>query len=287
MAGALAIVSLAAAASGPRREQAASGNVSATFSYIVTSDGDYMDTFGDLWLEISRAGKPLLDEPVPNDSKSGGSASMQPAYFYYQSHRKSVIVRDVDGDSEPEVVIDLYSGGAHCCTLSRVYRYDAASDAYRSTAHMWGDFPYTFKRLNGDRKLEWVSYDDRFAYQFGSYADSGAPVQIFNDVGGRFQDVTRSFPAAIRVDAARWWKSYLGSRGKTNANTGPVSVRGVLAAWAADEYLLGHGRVVLPTLRSAATQGHLTVAPLEQKVEGTPNQYIARLLAFLHKTGYR
>jgi hypothetical protein len=31
-------------------------------------------------------------------------------------------VRDLDGDGEPEVLVDFYWGGVHCCFYTDVYR---------------------------------------------------------------------------------------------------------------------------------------------------------------------
>jgi hypothetical protein len=57
-------------------------------------------------------------------------------------------------------------------------------------------------------------------------------VQLWTFGAGRFTDVTRAHPAAVRADAARWIKEYEARRDGTNA-------LGVLAAWVADQYLLG------------------------------------------------
>jgi hypothetical protein len=41
----------------------------------------------------------------------------------------------VDADGEPEVVTDLYTGGAHCCDISRILRWDGAR--YVAIDHDW------------------------------------------------------------------------------------------------------------------------------------------------------
>jgi hypothetical protein len=58
--------------------------------------------------------------------------------------------------------------------------------------------------------------------------------------------------------------------------------RGILPAWAADEYLLGRGRVVDTALRAAARAGYL-------ESECEPRQaaaYIREVKAFLRGKGY-
>ena len=38
--------------------------------------------------------------------------------------RRILKVADLDGDGEPEVLVDTFSGGAHCCLTTRVERWD-------------------------------------------------------------------------------------------------------------------------------------------------------------------
>jgi hypothetical protein len=57
---------------------------------------------------------------------------------------------------------------------------------------------------------------------------------------------------------------------------------GIVAAYAADLYLLGRGRDVRPYLTRARRRGDL------RTIEGrAPRTFERRLLAFLHKQGYR
>ena len=37
---------------------------------------------------------------------------------------RPLTVRDLDGDGEPEVLVDLYTGGAHCCFYTVILRFD-------------------------------------------------------------------------------------------------------------------------------------------------------------------
>jgi hypothetical protein len=186
-------------------------------------------------------------------------------------------VRDLDGDGEPEVLLDLYWGGAHCCTWSRVYRF--AGGRYVPGVHLWGDVSYKLRDLDRDGIPEWISADDRFAYAFTDYAESGDPVQIWSYRAGRFVNVTRGFLPQVRSDASRWWRLYLAARGHRDR-----SVRGLLAAWAADEELLGNHGAVTSALARARERGDLAHGTV---TDGrSPAAYIRALLAFLHRTGY-
>ena len=124
----------------------------------------------------------------PNDGPVGGGA---------------VRVRDLDRDGEPEVLVDLYSGGAHCCFYTDVYRYVARSRTYRPTVGYWGDLSPRLADLGGDGRPEFRTGDDRFAYVFGSFAASAFPIRILRFDHGRFVDVTRHFPRLVRRDAAQ------------------------------------------------------------------------------------
>ena len=86
--------------------------------------------------------------------------------------------------------------------------------------------------------------------------------------------MTRRFPNQIRRDAAFLWGLYLEYR-KTD-------VRGILPAWAADEYLLHHGPAVDAALRRAAHAGYLECQCEPPHAAG----YIRKLKAFLRSKGY-
>ena len=139
-------------------------------------------------LVISRRGRTLVDR------KLGPSVPW------------AIKVRDLDGNGEAEVIADFYTGGAHCCLFSQIYRYTGSR--YVPLRHMWGDPSYALRDLNADGLPELVSMDDRFAYAFTSYAGSALPVQAWRYRAGHMTDVTRSFPALVRKNAAMLWKDY-------------------------------------------------------------------------------
>jgi hypothetical protein len=99
--------------------------------------------------------------------------------------------------------------------------------------HDWGNDGYRAVDIDGDGTLEFQIGDDRFAYVFTDFADSYFPLQIWNLQDGRLVQTTRSFAGAIRADARTLKAAYIRSR-----RVGDV--RGVLAAYVADEALLGN-----------------------------------------------
>lgn len=193
--------------------------------------------------------------------------------------RPRVHIRDLDLDGEPEVWVDIYSGGAHCCLDSRFFRWLPSLAAYASTTHAWRDIGYERKRLDGDDRPEFVSADARFGYMFTTFAGSAFPLQIWHFDHGQMIDVTRTFPSQIDRHARQLWRSYLRYR------TGRDDPRGVLAAWVADQFLLGRGDEGWATLRRLATRGDFGPRP---DLAGWPQggAYLRELRTFLKKSGY-
>ena len=75
---------------------------------------------------------------------------------------------DVNGDDYPEVVVETFSGGAHCCFGTQVYSLrEAAVLILQKPESNAGGY---FEDLNGDYILEFVTYEDAFAYQYCPYA---------------------------------------------------------------------------------------------------------------------
>ena len=130
-------------------------------------------------------------------------------------------------------------------------RYDRARRTYRVATHFWGyrlSAP-ELRDLDADGRPAFVSSDDRFV---SGLKDDGAgwPIQIWSYRRGHFTDVTRRHPRAIRHDAARLWRLYVKNRGR-------ISVRGILPAWAADQYMLGRGAAARRALARAGRRGDL------------------------------
>ena len=69
------------------------------------------------------------------------------------------------------MLVDFYTGGAHCCFYSVIYRY--VGGRYVSSFHFWGDPSYRLVDLNRDGRPDFRSADDRFAYAFSCFACSG------------------------------------------------------------------------------------------------------------------
>jgi hypothetical protein len=84
--------------------------------------------------------------------------------------------------------------------------------------------------------------------------------------------VTKRMRDTVRADARRWMRAYR----KAPARYEP---QGVLAAWAADQYLLGRRRQALRFVRRAVRSGKLRAMP---RAAGFPR----RLDSTLRRWGY-
>ena len=155
-----------------------------------------------------------------------------------------------------------------------MFSFDPATKTYVRSQHNFLNAGATLAKLDG----HWVlrSGDSRITEAgFTDTADSGTPIQIWRFANRTFTDVTRRYPKLIRADAAMWLRLF---------NHHLSNGVGLIAAWAADEDLLGQSAMVDTTLRSLAAQNKLRT-PL-----GLPHdsatQFVTQLEKLLHKLGY-
>jgi subtilisin-like proprotein convertase family protein len=248
--------------------RASHDGVSADLSFR-ESDSFYRE----IRITIRRQDRLVLSAPLSGFVCRGCSASELDTTF-----GNPLKVLDLDGNGEPEVLVDVYSGGAHCCLYTLFLRF--AGRTYRGTTRRWGNVGYRFAQLDHDGVPEIISADDRFAYVFTSFAGSVFPVQIWHYERGTLRDVTSNYLFAVRSDAAQIWREYLRER------KAPVSdVRGLLAAWLADEVRLGRSAEGWKQLDAAYRRGELS-APRVDPLWPSGRKYLRALRAFLVENGY-
>jgi hypothetical protein len=250
---------LAAAPAFARVETVSRGPLTASFSYDRTGEGQYEN----LRLSILRNGTQVYDAPVSTSDCQEPYCA--PGGF---GDRRSVAIGRLDGDRTRDVVVDLFTGGAHCCTVSQLVLQRAGG--WVTDEHNWGDPGYRLGDPNHDGRREFVTADDRFAYAFTAYAFSGLPVRILSYRHGRFRDVTDRYRHRVRVDARRWWRSYH----RAPADEYP---QGVLAAWAADQYRLSRRHEALRYVRRQARHGKLRAAMGKSRAARWPDRLDRRL----------
>lgn len=214
-------------------QSASSGEVSAAFSW---HSGNVPS--GET-LSISRAGKVVYHAPVSSPF-CGSFCSVFPGGRY-------VFVARLERAQEPDVVLLLPNGGTGGGTAAQILSWNG--HAYRKSEYDF-DAPVRLARLRTDGRSELLSGDGRFECAFTPCAASGVPIKIELFGSDRFTNVTRGFPAQIRRDASNWLKAFKQS---WQSGTGD----GFIGAWAADEELLGQGKLVDSYLNQQLKAGHL------------------------------
>ena len=220
------VLSLLAAPSALATTQTAqSGNVSATFTF----SGSYPNFTG-LHLSIAQGGTVYYDEPVASKLCgtycAPGSAVGQGILGARARPRARRAARRRPRSVQRRRPLLLDRAGV----LVRPGHDDLHGDPARLRRP--GE---QIVDLGHNGRYEFLTADDAFAYEFTDFAASGLPIQILTFSNRRFLSVTRHYPKLIARDAARWLKAF-NSMAKQHYSD---SV-GVVAAWAADEELLGH-----------------------------------------------
>lgn len=266
---ALGIAVTAVAAPAPTRTQSAQaplahgGTVRAQLTYRATSPV----VNPHITLSITRAGRRLYDGPV---TARACGAYCDVAFGH------AVQVLDLLPNGEPNVLVNLYTGGAHCCSVSEIFTYDPATRHYRILTHNFGDPGFRLAHFGPTTVFQ--TADDRFAYAFTDYAASGLPLQLLHFNGSALINVTRHYPRLIARDAATYLAAY-----RAQARQHWSDTVGIIAAWAADEDELGNSAQVAHFLHTQALAGHLN--------SGIPGlahglKFVRELTTFLKETGY-
>ncbi|HWC85206.1 MAG TPA: hypothetical protein VG388_01630 [Solirubrobacteraceae bacterium] len=266
----VAVCTGAPAAALARTETARAGSVTATFTFAATAQ----NTYPTKTLTITRSGKVAYDQAVTSSYCGELSNPTQQQYCVpgFAAGRSSVHAVDLEPRSEPSVVLDLYTGGAHCCSVEQVFSFDAAEGTYVMSQRNFGDPGERLVDLGHDGRFEFLTADDSFAYAFTDFAHSGLPLQILSFAGGHFRDVTRHYPKLVARDAAKYLKAFEHDLGNGE---------GLIAAWAADEDNLGQGKLVASTLARDLKAGELRGGTY-----ATGQRFITALNRLLKRDGY-
>ncbi len=183
-------------------------------------------------------------------------------------NKTGLLIIDLDKSGEPEIIVDFRTGGAHCCEISLIGRFQ--NNQYIFLKHYWGNGgAYYVLDYNQNNNLTFYSRDDRFAYQFAAYAGSCYPPQIWQYQQGQLIDVTREYPKSIQENADRFWNIAQNDK----ANLALEKIKAPLAAYLADQYLLGQGALGWQKVRSIYT--------FDDR-----DDFFNNLQQFLTKTGY-
>jgi hypothetical protein len=183
------LVSTAAKAESPTYQPLGLGETiewtaNADFAPITRQAGPYV-------LEVSRRDEKELAAPVVKLSVGAQSVSMNGDLADSGSPNRITLLANRSG-SVPVVMLQSFSGGAHCCNHIQLAGFSGGTLKVVDLGQWDGDEIEPPKDVSGDGVADFVMRDNRFFYAFASYAQSDAPSQILNVVGGKVVDVSRN-----------------------------------------------------------------------------------------------
>lgn len=120
--------------------------------------------------------------------------------------------KDINGDGRPDLVLEGYSGGAHCCWT---YWIVSLAPSPRLAGKIFNETTLRFQDLDGDGRIEIATRDGAFDYFDGlSHAYAPMPAVMLHLESRRLIDVS-----------ARFWKEYEQQISEARANLNPELLR--------------------------------------------------------------
>ncbi|HIK32367.1 MAG TPA: S-layer homology domain-containing protein [Oscillatoriales cyanobacterium M4454_W2019_049] len=178
-------------------------------------------TYRDLRLTVVRGGVPVLEETLPNQQ---------------ESRNLGFQLKDLDGDGDPELIVDFFVNPPRCCSYSVIYRFAPWQGRYVGAQYAWDYRSPNLQDLDRDGIPEFDGFNTQFPFEFvSSYDDAAFPKQVLQYRQGELFDVTRQYPEVVRENADRLWQDYLRRQAQNR------EVKGVLAAYLVDKHALGEG----------------------------------------------
>ncbi len=156
------------------------------------------------------------------------------------------LAEDYDNDSDIELLILKYSGGAHCCNSIVIYELNGTFVKSSNELEL-GDALFDFTDADGDGDKEFVSANKSYAYAFTSFAYSFFPPLVYEYTNNTFYDRTTNYPATVRNDLTRMQEetnkflnelSYSKDCNSMAENGWGDDYRSLIAALVTDIYLL-------------------------------------------------
>jgi hypothetical protein len=109
--------------------------------------------------------------------------------------------KDLTGDGVPDIEIQTWSGGAHCCFGTTLYQ--AGATLTKLLDYEGNNCAGNFEDLNGDGKYEFVTCDDLFAYTYCAFAASPMVRVIYQyKPGAGYRPAGPKFASAYTGDIA-------------------------------------------------------------------------------------
>jgi hypothetical protein len=153
----------------------------------------------------------------------------------------------INKELEKVIFIDLYSGGAHCCSSLLVGKI-SGNEFKILDSLMWGNSGYKVEDIDNDGTLEIEGGKDMFAYAFTNYAETRFPPVIYRFENDHLMDATNKYPYIIKEDIKQLKNDLKEFTDKgfgclendeDTFNSDAGSVKTILAAIVADYWAIG------------------------------------------------
>jgi hypothetical protein len=190
-------------------------------------------------------------EAVFNDSDYTSSLVISSGgkHFYRDSFDRvsSIAGYNLSGGEEKDIIIETYTGGAHCCTMLYIGKLKDRSFNITDTIYL-GNSGFEVKDIDGDGKYEIECVWDGFAYAFTAYAFSRFPLVIYGYRDGKLSAVTGEYRQLVN-DEIESFKADLKGTGfykcpeneEDSFSSGAGETKAILAAILYDYVTLGEG----------------------------------------------
>ena len=229
-------------------------------------------------------------------SEGGQSWTLPPAANPNVAQVNALCVIAFQREQHPGVMIEGFSGGAHCCEAPVVYVFNVQENRYVKVVDLSPNHlkdSYVFNANEGlvpmvaGSQVLLTTGDDSFSYAFGCYACSETPLVLYAvDPDGLF-DVSSKHPALIAVHARSLLKSALAAVKDETATTQSFPAPfGFLAPWVADECEIGHGASAFSEVEELAHEGKLSNSLYYQATTKRSGSFVLDLRSFLLSDGY-
>lgn len=159
----------------------------------------------------------------------------------------SIKADEFGDDGKMDILIDLYTGGAHCCF--NIYTGHTEENSFVITDSLWlGNSDYEIKDLNSDNRREIFASDDRFAYAFTNFAETRFSPLVYTVKDYKFENITKNFPETINAsitelnaELSKYKNSGIKcpAAGEDTFNTEAGTMKAILAPLVLDYYNLG------------------------------------------------
>jgi hypothetical protein len=104
----------------------------------------------------------------------------------------SISAYDLEGNGKKEIILERYTGGAHCCTIMEICTIKNGNFKTMDSL-FWGNSLFDISDLDKDGELEISGFDDRYAYAFTNFAQSRFPILIYRFRNGKLHLVNKEF----------------------------------------------------------------------------------------------